>query len=340
MNVLHVNYEFPGVTANCGGGGRVTELLDECLEERGIGSRVITDWDDGHYTTFPARSYSRVRGAIASGWPDVVHGHFSLPSSLALPRLCERHDVPLVVSVMGADVYDPTRFALVRPFADRLNRHILGRADAVVAPSTDMQRRVRESFGLSTERIPYGVDTSRWRDTARDLDAETTPRILTVARLVERKNLDVAVDAVDALRSMLDTDVSYRLVGTGPLEDRFESDPRVASLGYVADIRRQYEWADVFFLPSKHEAFGMVFCEALANGLPVVTSTTGGQTDIVTDDVGARALSDDPDALARRLEFVLEYYDDLQPYTRPHAVDYYDRDRMVDDYTDLYRTLT
>jgi glycosyltransferase involved in cell wall biosynthesis len=96
----------------------------------------------------------------------------------------------------------------------------------------------------------------------------------------------------------------------------------------------------VFFLPSKHEAFGLVYLEALASGLPVVTSTTGGQTDIVdTGVVGQTAPPDDPGALALALKHVIEDYDTYQKQTDGYLRGRYTAEAMAKSYRDLYEEM-
>lgn len=347
MRVLLVNYEYPELTENCGGGGRVTELLRDGLEDRGHQVRVITDGGDasfdpglhgpdpGHYASFPFRA----RGHISAQdeWADVIHGHFSLPSSLSIPAFTSS---PFVCSVFGADVYDPTRYKPIRPLADLANRYILGRADAVLTPSSDMEERVRRKYGLEPQTVHLGIDPTNWEWTPRDRD--DTLRILSVGRLVERKNLFRACNAVRDLAEN-GYDVEYRIVGTGPLEDElsyFDDYDWFERRGYVDDLQAEHDWADVFFLPSHHESFGLVFLEALSSGLPVVASTCGGQTDIVSEDVGALGDPDDPWAMIDALQAVDDDYGELQSNTEGYVDEHFSAAKMVEEYAAVYEAVT
>lgn len=338
---LLVNYEYPGVTTNCGGGGRVTELLLEELSDRGSDPTLVTDVADGHYATFPFRIYRDLAKKIEHTKPELLHGHFSLPSSLPLPRLARKHDIPLVVSVMGADVYDPTRFDAIRPLADRANSFIFDEADRIVAPSTDMLERMPDQYRPKTEVVHYGINPSDWE--FRDREQPSAPEILTVARLVDRKNLRTAVQAVEDLRSD-GIPATYRIVGTGPnkqaLNDLAADREWLTISGYVEDIQESYDDADVFFLPSDHEAFGMVFLEALACGLPVVTSNVGGQTDIVTHDVGTTAMPDDPWKLKTALWAVIDDYERYQRKTRDRVEEHFTRSQMAQQYEEVYQEVS
>jgi len=340
MRVLHVNYEFPGTTTNCGGGGRVTALLDEWLPQHGIESRVVTDDADGHWSTFPARALPKVRRAIRDFEPDILHGHFALPSSAGLPLLAWEHDLPLVVSVMGADVFDPSRFQSLRWASDRVVGRILDSSDAVVAPSEDMVSRTETRHDVDARRIPYGIDASRWRWRARE--PPESPTVLTVARQVERKRLQRGVHAIDELRHRGYPEARYRLVGDGPQHDLLTGIaadcPWIDVPGYVDDLQAEFDRADLFLLPSDHEAFGIVLLEALACGLPCVVTETGGQTDVVSDDVGATAAPDNV-ALAEKMGYVLDHYDEFQQATEDYVSQWYSADAMAGEYGRLYRQL-
>lgn len=332
--VLHVTYEYPGVTDNCGGGGRVTQLLDAELSARGHDSRVVSDPADGHYTTFPFRQHREIAAAIDEHGPDVVHGHFAIPSSLGLPRLCDRHDVPLVTTCMGSDLHDPTRYQAIRPLLDRAVGYVLGRADAVTVPSASLLQHVPETARHRTRVIHHAARTI---EGCTDATLNNPPTLLSVCRLVERKDLETAITAAQGLRA--ERPVRYRIVGTGPqhewLTERARGLDWIDVAGYVEDIDTAYRRADVFVLPSQYESFGLVFGEALSAGLPVVASTSGGQTGVVPSDAGMLVPPDSPGQLRRAITDVLNDYREHREAALARAP-HFNTARMTDEYTDLY----
>lgn len=342
MQITLVNYEYPGVTENCGGGGAVTKSLACGLGDRGDNVSIVTDPSDGHYATFPFRSYRRLDRHLGSDGADVLHGHFSLPTSLFLPRLAKKHDVPLIVSVMGGDVYDPSRFSAIRPVMDAANEFIFDEADAVTVLSSDMAERIESKHGHRPQIIPFGLDPAdsmSWRERS---DPDPL-RILTVCRHVPRKNLDIALRAVHALRQCVDVDVEYRLVGTGPLTDELRSEwedvEDVVFRGFVDDLEAEYDWGDIFVLPSAHESFGIVYLEALAAGLPVVASDCGGQTDFLTDAV-SRTVEPTVPNVTHALREIFDDYESFQAATEDYVADNWSVEDTIRGFKDLYRTVT
>lgn len=335
LSINLVNYEFPGVTANCGGGGAVTETLHDRLQARDHDSQVVTDRDGGHYVTSPLRLFPQLQRARDS---DVINAHFSVPSGLPAAHYAREHGTPLVVSVMGADIYDPSRFGLLKHPRDLANQYVFASADRVVAPSTDMARRVREQYGIDPKVIHYGIDPDRYRWQPRKLQSPV--QLLSVCRLVQRKNLDRAIAAASELRER-GHNVNYRIVGKGPERARLRREHRgtdwLSFPGYAENLSQFYAAADVFFLPSLHEAFGMVYLEALAAGLPVVGSNSGGATDILTHEVGGCPDPHDTADIRRALSAVLNDYASYQKATRGYVRRRFSASQMTDAYENLYR---
>lgn len=337
MKILLVNYEYPGTTSNCGGGGEVTRQLETELVRRGHTVRVYTDQADGNYTTFPLRHYRGLKRVLERYQPDVVNAHFSMPTGLPLARLCEQRDIPLVTSVMGADLYDPTRYQHIRPLLDHINRYVFERSDAIVAPSRDMLDRLPPLFLHNSRVVHYGIEPEHW-NWEPGTERERT-RLLTVCRLVPRKNLDLAIATSDELRRR-GHDIEHTIVGKGPeraglLEEHGDKD-WLSLPGYVEDLDAVYNDHDVFVLPSKHEAFGMVFLEALASGLPVVTSDTGGQTDIIENGVVGEIAQPNVEDQTAAVERLLDSYLRQQASTRHYVEAEWTADRMAAEYEQVY----
>lgn len=207
----------------------------------------------------------------------------------------------------------------VRAALDVRNR-ILRRADAFVAMSSELER---EFLGEGVppgriERIPNAVDVERFRpadrarrdDLRQELGEPPEARLLVyTGRLVDYKGLPGLIECWPAVRRAHPT-ARLVLVGEGGSDQAAcEEDlrRRVAELGLsdsvrfagaVADVVPWLQVADGFVFPSTEEAFGLSLLEAMACGLPAVTTPVGGLSDIATPDEDALVVPpDDPDAL-------------------------------------------
>lgn len=123
--------------------------------------------------------------------------------------------------------------------------------------------------------VPYGIDSTRFSDLSRDLH-DGPLRVLTVGSVGLRKGTPYILAAAAALRNLAE----FRLVGPGllPAATRSRLPENVRWIGQVphSQIHQQFGWADVFLLPTVCEGSAGVTYEALASGVPVVTTTNAG----------------------------------------------------------------
>ena len=179
----------------------------------------------------------------------------------------------------------------------------------------------RPGAGADLELIYHGLDLARFppqgRGSLRDGRAGGDPvRLLSVGRLVEKKGMDVLIEALARLPSGL----AWRLdhVGVGPLSsamrrlaERRGLSPRIRWHGPLTqeEVLRRYREADLFVLSSRiardgdRDGLPNVLMEAQSQGLPVLASTLSAIPELVEDGASGRLVPpDDPDALARELE--------------------------------------
>ncbi len=152
-------------------------------------------------------------------------------------------------------------------------------ADAIVCGS-DFVAQGLASLGVPLEKIrvvPYGVEPSRFTATRAPYDGRRPLRVLFVGGVSLRKGPQYLVQALGELNS---TKVVTRLVGPVAIREpyRRQWQSRAELTGQVSrtEVRLHYEWADVFVFPSICEGSATVTYEALAAGLPVITTTNAG----------------------------------------------------------------
>jgi glycosyltransferase involved in cell wall biosynthesis len=199
---------------------------------------------------------SRLKGS-----PSVVHVHLSSQSNL----LFMKHVL---------EIYK----ALLFKIAKRCISHF-------IVP-TQAYKQLLQKYKIKNEDIsvvPYGVDKSfiNIGTERKYYSLKNEPiKLLTVARLYHQKGIDRALHTLRFLKDKK-INVTYTVVGDGPEKNdlkRMSKELGVAeSVEFVGavpspDIGEYYKNADIFFLPSRFESFGIVLIEAAACGLPVVAS--------------------------------------------------------------------
>ncbi len=276
--------------------------------------------------------------------PQLIHAHFGPDGTFALP-LARALDIPLVVTFHGYDATmaglsgDLTRspLALARQFVQqrgtfyreqylRRRSRLFAEADCIIAVSQFIaDRLLAAGCPASKLRVHYiGIDRSQFvpqsPGKAFQLDLPQPPTILFVGRLVEKKGAADLIQACAQLPNRQpDLNPKLILIGDGPLRSDLEAQAQALNvntefLGYQSpDVVR--DWltrTQVFCVPSRTarsgdaEGLGMVFAEAQAMGVPVVSCRSGGVPEVVQDgQTGLLVPEADPTALATALAQVL-----------------------------------
>lgn len=190
------------------------------------------------------------------------------------------------------------------------------RADVIVAPSRYAANTASRLYGLDAGTVsvrPEPIDVAGWhaRLAAAPRRAPGSPTVLAVARMYPRKHLDDLLEATRLLAPRI-PDLAVRIIGGGPeavalraQHARLGLGDRVRFLGEVgaAELAIEYANADLFCLPSVQEAFGIVFVEAMAAGIPIVACRAAAVPEVVEDGrTGVLVSPRRPDLLADAIE--------------------------------------
>lgn len=246
---------------------------------------------DGHWTggwRDPGGA-RRFAGMIRSSRSSIVHFHAGGMSARAAVKTVSRAAVIAHFHSLAreADYTNPHKRRA--PFAD-----------LVIANSRATADTFRDDDVVV---VPPGVDV---RPETNRRHRSATVVIGVAARLVRVKRID---DLIDAMRIALVEAPTLRLeiAGTGPDEARLREKAKglgetVRFLRWRRDVRTLMERWDIYAQPSLAEGFGLAVLEAMATGLPVVASNTGGLAELVLHDrTGFLVPPRDPRAIANRL---------------------------------------
>jgi len=345
MRILLLNYEFPPAG---GGAGFATMNIGRELVKSGFDVDVLTavidnesdgdiidgmrvfrvpSWRKGlhdcglsgaySYAAFAALKRLKLHKSVKY---DLEHYFFSLPTGAITLTPFAGDMPPYIVSLRGSDVpgYDPFNanverlHKILRPVTLRIWR----KAAAVVALSNALRdTALITAPDIDIRVVPNGMDIGKF--TAKQVDAsrrEDQPlRIVTVARLLERKGIQ---HLLEAIADPVPLNVSLKIIGTGSYEESLKRrtaelglEDRVTFAGFINgnSLPEHYREADLFVLPSQTESFGLVFAEAMASGLPVIATKVGGIPELIRS--GTEGILVNP-ASAGEIREALKYFDD------------------------------
>jgi glycosyltransferase involved in cell wall biosynthesis len=191
-----------------------------------------------------------------------------------------------------------------REFADE--RDLVGLTDFAICPSEAVESDLENEFGFPAHRsavVPYGVASERFNTCS----IPVTGRVLFVGTVGLRKGVHYLAMAAEEL-ARLGRQYEFLLVGN--VTPRIAKHPGCGHLRFLGRIPRhriaeQFATADVFVLPSLAEGSAEASYEALAAGVPVITTAAAGS--VVRHEVeGLLVPERDPHALANAIERVIE----------------------------------
>lgn len=185
-----------------------------------------------------------------------------------------------------------TRHVAFAPRHPKVHRFkYMNTCDGVIAVSQAV-RRVLLASGVPAARIETittGVEIRDWPDEDSRQQARSAwglkPSDFAVGHVgafTHEKGQDVAAEAARLLEARL-PELRMILAGAGPLRSSLPASSRVILPGDVADPSSLFSALDLFIMPSRSEGWGLAALEAMAFGLPVIASNTGGLAEIVED---------------------------------------------------------
>jgi glycosyltransferase involved in cell wall biosynthesis len=264
----------------------------------------------------------RLRRLVLKERFDVVHTHLYYANVVGRCGAC---GIARVVTTLHNPDYtheDPgTLVFRGKKLLDRLTGKWINRA--LVAVSDDVRNDFEQQLGFSgVQVIPNYIDLKDFKESLDRLDREDVRQklgleehdvaVLHVGRLHPQKGQDLLVDAFARARQKVPRLVLF-LVGEGKFREGLEERTRAANLseavrfgGARRDIVPYYKAADIFVFPSRYEAFGIALLEAMAAGLPVVASRTGGIPELATEGAALLVPVGDVNSLASALASLAE----------------------------------
>jgi len=277
---------------------------------------------DGHPADFEGDLRTRVAlvEALHAERPfDLLHAQYGYPNGFAALEAGRRLGLPVVVSIQGGDGH---WVGLCCGTHRRAMQAVLAHADALLIGARSFAEEVHANLGVPLDRctiVPGAVDVTRFAPrpgwTPGALADPDEPRLLYHGRVDRRKG---ALDLLDAFARLTSAGRRARLVVSGVGPDSRAVADRTRDLGLTKHVTlrgpaaydvvpRVYHAGDVFVSPTYAEGFSNTILEAMASGLPVVSTRSVGVVDCLRDgDNGLLVTPGDVDALAAALERVLD----------------------------------
>jgi glycosyltransferase involved in cell wall biosynthesis len=309
MKILFLNYEYPPLGGGAGNASSyilrefakipdleidfVTSSVDKFRTEK-VGDNITIHFLDinkkGNFhfqsmkdlLVYSWKAYWYSKKLMKKNKYDLCHAFFGIPCGYIAMKL----RIPYIVSLRGSDIpFYNNRFYFLDKFVfKKLSKKIWKKAKAVVALSHDSIELARKTSKKQSISVIYnGINIKEFYPDQEILQKEKTFNILFVGRLIERKGAIYLLKAFRKISSKY-SEARLLIAGGGPLKDTFQNfakennlEGKIKFYGIVKhdEIADLYRKSHIFVLPSLNEALGNVTQEALASGLPIITTKTG-----------------------------------------------------------------
>lgn len=260
-----------------------------------VNNRNIHHASNRELLTYAWRGWNYSRKLLRQNHYDLSFAFSTVPSGAISYALRVAEGLPYLVSLQGPDVPGfEARYNYLYPLLKPVLRCIWNRAAIVTAISQQHRQLAHETMpDLEMPIVNNGVDTTVFYPADKQFKKDEI-NILCVGRLIERKGQDHLIRAFANLQAKSKSPVKLTLVGTGDADiylRKLAVDLLVTNhvdfAGVVSseNMPQVYRDAEVFVLPSQNEGMSIALLEAMACGLPVVVTDTGGIAELVKDSV-------------------------------------------------------
>ena len=366
-----LNYEFPPIGG--GGGNAHFQLLREyankdnlkvdvltCAARPGLSRERFAEnvtiykvgihkkdlhlWKRAEVIEWLIKAGTQYRNMLKRDSYNLAHAFFGFPTGWLCYRSSKK--LPYIISLRGSDV--PGEHARLK-----LDYKVLGpvfcaiwrNAAALVACSQGLKERaLRFLPSVSIEVIPNGVDTERFHP-ADTNDKSDVLRLLTVGRLSVTKRVEILIDAVEILHKE-GRKMRLTIVGGGQLEGKLRDIVSSKGLGGIIGITGRvdaenmpqiYRRNDIYISASMQEGMSNAMLEAMASGLPIITTPCEGVEELIADN---GILVEEPQAYSiadavKRLAGDRKAYEQMAFAARKHA-EKFSWSSVAHRYTQLY----
>lgn len=271
--------------------------------------------------------------------PDIIHGNIAYPGgiwSYCLARLISK---PFIISDHTSRFTDSFRSAfhrIVTVFSMR-------RAKRIIAVSTYAANEIERHINRPVDIIPNLIHIG---DYAISTVSGQTVQIGFLGGLssdIHRKGLDVLIEALAPIRK----DFVLHIGGSGKYVPYYRDLAMTAGIldkcrfhGFVGSVPDFMSKLHFFVSSSRIEAFGMVIVEAMASGLPVVTTESGGPADFMDAECGLMVPAEDAGQLTIALDWMMDHYHTFdRKKIRMRATEEYSGKAFLERIQKIYREL-
>ena len=307
-----------------------------------------------HYQPYELALSSKIVDMVKAHQIDVLHVHYAIPHAyagyMAKKMLHEEGiDLPIVTTLHGTDI------TLVgsHPFYKTAVTFSINKSDAVTSVSQSLKEDTQLLFNTKKDIIviPNFIDLDKHKPTnkncQRNLLAMPDERVIAhISNFRSVKRIPDVIHIFHAIQKEIPS--KLMMIGEGPEREKAEQlcvelniENKVVFLGNNNEVNKILCFSDLFLLPSQTESFGLSALEAMASGVPVVSSNSGGLPEVNINGVsGFLSPVGDIKSMSQNAIHILKNPNDLETFKKgaKSTASKFDIHQIVPSYEKVYKT--
>lgn len=282
---------------------------------------------------------------------DCLHAHSLFSNGYIAMKTHFKYNIPYIVTVRDTDL---NIFFKYMPHLRSTGLKIISNAEKVVFLSNPYKEELIRKFVPSELKnatmeksvvIPNGID-SFWlenKSRGKTMENKNKPGLLHVGLINKRKNTGAVIDTMEIMRKR-GYEPFYTLVGEIEDYGEYKKLSRLKYTRYINPVPKEelleiYRENDILVMPSFTETFGLVYAEAMSQGLPVIyTRDQGFDKRFADGEVGYGVDCNSPDEIAERVMDICDNYSDISKTAVEKCVAF-DWKIITGDYVKLYMSV-
>lgn len=284
------------------------------------------------------------------GKPELIHAHSVMWGGIAAQAIAEKYHIPYMITehFTGIQKLNPLGSPLNACWSTPYLISAYQQASCVLAVGCALKKAIESFVDKEVQVLPNFFDDEFF--SLKPASTFQAPfRYFCLAQLSPTKNYPLLLKAFQKVHAY-NNRVSLEIGGSGKIRGQLEALAQelgiASSVKFLGGLTRQEALAamhrsDAFVLSSNVETFGIVVIEALATGLPVIATKSGGPEEIINDEVGILVPLHDEAALAKgMIDLQLNYNRYVKEKLRSSAVERYSQKVIIQKLIQKYQALT
>ncbi|MCK9218185.1 MAG: glycosyltransferase family 4 protein [Firmicutes bacterium] len=288
-------------------------------------------------TKFDIRKYS------------ILHAHSLFSNGYIAYKLKQKYNTPYIVAVRNTDV---NLFFKKIFYLRKTGINILRNAEKIMFLSEPYKKetidklipyKYKKEIADKSIVIPNGIDKYWLENKLKERIIPNDNRIGLVyaGQINDNKNIETTIKACELLMEQ-GYDITYKIIGKIMDKRYIDIIKGYSFIEYIPYCRKEklinhYRNSDIFIMPSEHETFGLVYAEAMSQGLPVIYSRGQGFDGQFEDGlVGYSVQYNSPEEIAKKVIVIINNYESISQNCI-NKVDKFNWNKIADKYIEIYK---